>query len=406
MISEVCTVENEQLLYPLALTRIKGIGVVQTKKLMAYFGDAAEVFRAPLAGLLAAGLPVRAAEEILAFDEDRHNHERVAAELEMLRQRSIRPVFFTDAAYPQRLSGLSDAPPLLYYQGNADLNAKRIVAIVGTRSPDGYGEHITAELIGKLASLGVLVISGLALGVDTAAHNAALENNLSTVGILGQGLATRIYPWKNAKLAEKMVVQGGLLSSFPADEKPARYNFPARNQVVAGLCDALVVVQTKRDGGSMLTAAHAKRYGRKIFAVPGRPTDILSEGCNWLIQRGDAQLLSSGEQLAAAMGWAWPEGGAGVQVPLAFASGPVSDVGLGTAMDGCGGDDGRMEVRLLEIIAERDGAGIDELAVYSGLDASVVALVLLRLELRGSVIALPGKRYILTPVLTPCLGEE
>lgn len=382
MLSRACDIENDQLLYRLALTRIRGIGVVQTKKLVNHFGDAAGVFCASMAGLLAAGLTEKAAEGIMAFD----GHEKLAAELDELRKKSVRMLFFTDPAYPQRLLAFGDAPPLLYYTGNADLNAKKIVAVIGTRVPDKYYVHLTAQLISRLSSTGVLVISGLALGIDAAAHKAAMDNGLSTVGVLGHGLGTGIYPPQNARLSLDMLKQGGLLTFFDYHQRAERYNFPARNRLVAGLCDALLVVQTGRGGGSMLTAAFAKGYGKKIFAVPGRPSDRQSMGCNWLIQNGDAQLLSSGEQLAAAMGWAWPEGGTGVQASLAF----------GSVVSRGSHDDDPMEERLLRLIAEKDGPGIDELAVCSGLDASTVAFLLLRLELRGSVIALPGKRFMRT----------
>lgn len=374
-------IENRHLLYLLALTRIRGIGIVQAKKLTDRFGDAAEVFRASPARLLAAGMPRRTADAIAAFDD----HTRLEKELDMLQARSIRLLFFNDPEYPRRLSALTDAPPLLYYSGNADLNARRIVAVIGTRYPSSYGRQLTRDLVGRLASLGVLVISGLAIGVDAAAHEAALENNLCTVGVLGQGLRTTLYPQENIGLSRKMVKQGGLLTFFDCDEKAAPYNFPARNRLVAGLCDALVVVQTKRDGGSMLTVAHARKYKKNIFAVPGRVGDTVSDGCNWLIQRGDAALFYSAEHLAAKMGWAWPEGGTGAQATLEF--GPAGDSTR---------EDVRLQERLLRLIGEMDGPDIDELAVCSGLDASTVALALLQLELRGAIQALAGKRYALT----------
>ncbi|HWB91405.1 MAG TPA: DNA-processing protein DprA [Puia sp.] len=383
MLSNICTVENDQLLYRLALTRLPGIGPVQTKKLIRYFGNAGDIFCASRSSLLAAGLSARAAESIRIFDD----HDKLAGELALLQQNSIRLLFFTDAEYPRRLLAIEDAPPLLYFQGKVDLNAQKIVSIIGTRSSDDYGRHITEQLIKELASSGVVVISGLAAGIDTAAHKAALNNALPTVAVLGQGLGTAIYPYENAGLSQQMLKQGGLLTSFEFHEAAAPYNFPARNQLVAGLCDALLVVQTKLEGGSMLTVGYAKKYKKTIFAVPGRPTDKKSQGCNWLIRQREAHLLASGEQLAATMGWAWPQGGTGVQALLSFE--PPADRQEH--------ENGDKEERLLQLIDDKDSPGIDELATCSGLDASTVALLLLRLELRGSVIALPGKRFMLAP---------
>jgi DNA processing protein len=365
---------EEQSIWRMALTRIPRIGVISAKKLIAVFGEAAEVFRASRSALLSAGLSEISIKAILEFDAQ----EQLKTELQWLIRNGVRLLYFTDPEYPQRLLSIGEAPPLLYYRGTADLNAKRIVAVIGTRSADDYGKKMTRQLIAQLQPAAPLIISGLAHGIDTAAHEAALENNLPTVGILGHGLG-KLYPAKNKELSKKMVGQGGLLTSFAYDVTPERYNFPIRNAVVAGLCDVLVVVQTGLKGGSLLTVAHARRFGKKIFAVPGRLSDHRSEGCNRLIQLGIGQLLSSGGQLAAEMGWTWPEGGKGAQASLDFKAEQYAE--------------DTPEGRLLRLIREKESPDIDELILCSDLDASAVALVLLRLELRGAITVLPGKRY-------------
>lgn len=370
---------DERTMWRMALTRVPGIGVVYAKKLIAAFGEAADIFKASQQQLQGAGLPEPAAKAIIEFDA----WEPLKAEAALLPSKGIRLLCFTDPDYPQRLLSLSDAPPLLYYQGKADLNSKKIIAVVGTRYADDYGKHTVAQLIAQLRPVAPLVISGLARGIDAAAHRAALDNDLPTVGVLAHGLAT-LYPRENKGLAETMVEKGGLLTSYAYSVKAERFYFPERNWLVAGLVDALIVVETGLEGGSMVTVGHARSLGKPIFAVPGRLGDRPSQGCNRLIQQGVARLLCSGQQLAAEMGWAWPAGGSGVQTAMAFES-------AGASAEVAGADS--PEGRLVRLIREKESPGIDELILCSGLDASVVALALLQLELRGAITVLPGKRY-------------
>lgn len=373
---------GEQTIWRMALTRIHGIGIGYTKKLIAVFGDAAGIFKASQQQLQAAGLQEAPARAIVEFDA----WEPLKAEAALLAAKGIRLLYFTDPDYPQRLLSISDAPPLLYYLGKADLNAKRIVAIVGTRSSTDYGRRMTASLAAQLRPVAPLIISGLAMGIDAAAHKAAVDSGLPTVGVLAHGLAT-IYPRANKQLSEDMLGKGGLLTSYAFSARAERFNFPMRNRLVAGMCDALIVAETPPVGGSMLTVGHARSLGKPIFAVPGRLGDFRSQGCNRLIQQGVAQLITSGEQLAAEMGWMWPVGGAGVQAAMFFESAGASSEAAGSDCP---------EGRLVRLIREKENPDIDELILCSGLDASVVALALLQLELRGAIAVLPGKRYTTT----------
>ncbi|HEY4107472.1 DNA-processing protein DprA [Puia sp.] len=379
---------EEEALYRIALTRIPGIGPVQTKKLIAQFGNAVSVFRADPQMLRSTGLKEDRVAAIAGFC----GRPALEAEVRLLGKKGVRLLFFTDPAYPSRLNNIPDSPSLLFYRGNADLNADRIVAVIGTRRASDYGRQITAQLIRQIAQPGLLIISGLALGIDTAAHEAALNHHLPTVGILGHGFG-HLYPPENRQLAKSMICDGGLLTSFGYGVKPEGYRFPDRNEIVAGLCDALVVVETARRGGSLLTVETARKYGRKIFAVPGRVTDPRSSGCNWLIRQEIATLLTSGDQLQAMAGWKWPEGGRGVQTRLRLAS----PGGEGTNPQGgrpdpedAGPDP---EDSLLQLLKQRDCVYIDEIAAQTGLAPSSLALLLLKLELQGLISVLPGKRY-------------
>ena len=378
---------EEETLYRVALTRIHSIGDAYTRKLISHFGDATAIFRARRKDLQAIGMAEEAIEAILHF----RGHADLETELCLLAKKGIRLLFFTDRDYPSRLRNISDVAPLLFYKGNADLNAARIVAVIGTRSPSDCGRQVTAQLIRQLAQPGLLVVSGLALGIDAAAHKAALDHHLPTLGVLGHGFK-HLYPQENRTLAKEMLREGGLLTSYAYEAGPERFHFPDRNKLVAALCDAVLVIETGRKGGSLLTVNEALKYGRRVFAVPGRITDPHSAGCNWLIRQGMAEMLTSGEQLPAAMGWAWPANGVGVQASLRFSS-----PGERSSQPD---DRKNPEDILLALLQEKESLTIDELTVRSKLSPSSIALLLINLELRGHISILPGKRYRLNQPLT------
>src|SRR3984957_9334436 len=357
----------EEALYRLALTRAMGIGAVQTKKLIHLFGNAQAVFRASKKALSQAGLGEDSIGSILGF----HGRAALEAEMQQLARAGIRQLFFADDDYPRRLLSVSDAPPLLFYRGNADLNAKKIVSVVGTRLADDYGTQMTARLIRQLAQPDLLIVSGLAVGIDAKAHAAAMDNHLPTVGVLGHGHGT-IYPREHSSLSAKILQSGGLLTAFGYAVGPERYNFPVRNRWIAALCDALVVVETRREGGSMLTVEHALRYGKKIFAVPGRITDQPSMGCNKLIGQGLAQVLNSGEEMSAAMGWGWPSGVAAVQQSLSFSVAHTGETPARPSSD----------MGLSRLLASKESLSIDEFTAATGLSSGDAALLLLDLEIQ------------------------
>ena len=373
---------EEDTLYQLALTRTPGIGTAHTKKLVDHFGSAKAIFRAEKKALTQAKIPHEAADRITGF----RDWATLENELALLDKKGIRTLLSSDKDYPRRLLQCPDAPPLLFYKGKADLNTKKIISVIGTRGPSEYGRQITEQLIRQLTQPDLLIISGLAYGIDGCAHTAALKNNIPTVGILGHGLA-HMYPHEHTRLAGDMLAKGGLLTSFPLNTSPEPFRFAMRNNLVAGLCDALIVIETGKKGGSLLTVEKAQAYQKKIFTVPGKLTDSRSTGCNWLIQQGKAELLLSGQQLQASMGWEWPAGQKGIQPRLPFGTAGNTHPAI---------EQKPQEKILLKLLTETKSLSLDELATKSQLEISAVAIHLLNLELQGLISPLPGQRYRLS----------
>jgi DNA processing protein len=359
------------LLYQIALTLVPHIGTVHAKILAQHFGSAEAIFKARKKELEAIeGIGTIRANSIKAFSDFTSSE----AELAFVEQHHITPLFITDAAYPKRLLHCYDSPALLFYRGSADLNCSRILAVVGTRNHSGYGKQFTETLLEDLKGEQLLVISGLAFGIDSVAHRSALKNGLPTVGVLAHGL-DRIYPAQNKAMAQQMVEEGGgLLTDFLSGTNPDKPNFPKRNRVVAGLCDALVVVESGQKGGSLITAELANGYNRDVFAIPGKTTDAKSEGCNLLIQQNKAQLVTSAADILTAMGWRPTQKAAVLQRQL-FAE--------------LGGE----ESTVAGLLQGQESLHIDDIYFKSGLSSSNVAAALLMLEMKGLVAVLPGKQY-------------
>lgn len=356
-------------LYQLALTLVPQIGDVQARLLLRQLGSAEAVFKASLHHLeTIEGIGTIRARAIRSF----RDFDAAEAELRFIEAHNITPLSLTDTAYPQRLLNCTDAPTLLFYNGTADLNASRIVSIVGTRSNTDYGKKVTEKLVTDLAAHQVLVVSGLAYGIDSIAHKAALKAGLQTVGVVGHGL-DKIYPYAHTALARDMMQHGGLLTEFFSGTKPDKHNFPLRNRIVAGIADATVVVETLINGGSMITAKLADSYNRDVFAVPGRITDSKSAGCNFLIQHNKALLLTDAQQLLHVMGW-----------KDAKKAAPKAQRSLFVDLS----DD---EKKIIDLLQQRDAMHLDEMTINSGLSSSAIAAAILNLELQSIVVSLPGK---------------
>lgn len=364
--------QPHELTYQIALTLLDGIGDVLAKNLIAYCGSAEQVFKSKsreIEKIPGIG-PVLSA----SIANHRSLFERAEKEQRFMAENGIRPLFFTDKEYPQRLRHCHDSPVMLYYKGTADLNATRIVSVVGTRTPSAYGKELTEKLIAELSQSGIVVVSGLAYGIDVTAHKAALKGGLDTVGVLAHGL-DRVYPSVHAPVAAKMLNQGGLLTEYISGTNPDRENFPSRNRIVAGMCDALVIVESKREGGSLITATIANAYNKDVFAFPGRVNDALSEGCNGLIKTNKASLMESAADLFYIMNWS--------NEPKKEIT-PAAYVAISLQPN---------ERKIVEAFSAKPRLHIDEICSVADLPAGTVSACLLQLEFANIVASFPGKIY-------------
>jgi DNA processing protein len=361
---------SKDLLYQIALTLIPNIGDVRAKALLETFGDAESIFKASKKNLEnIEGIGTIAANSIKQFDD----FNLCENEIKFIEKSKIIPLFITHENYPQRLLNCYDSPTLLYYKGNADLNTSKIISIVGTRSNSDYGKNVCDKIIEDIAEQNILVISGLAFGIDTIAHKASLKNKLKTVGVMAHGL-DKVYPAQNKTLAVDMLSQGGILTDFMSGTNPDRQNFPRRNRIVAGICDALIVIESSAKGGSLITAELANSYNKDVFAIPGRINDSRSEGCNYLIKNNKALLITSANDLLHIMNWK--------DAPKKIKQ--QRELFIELTAD---------EKIITDILKERETIQIDELYFKSGLSSSAVAQALLMLEMQGVVASLPGKVF-------------
>lgn len=290
----------QRLIYRIALTKIPGVGDIIARSLLKELGDEELIFTESKKALLAAGVSARIADEIkrpeLLIEAEK--------EAEFIDQNDIRTFFLTDAEYPSRLTDCVDAPILIYYKGNADVNASKIISIVGTRKATSYAIDFCESFLAQLADIfpDLIVVSGLAYGIDVYAHRTALKYGLKTIGIMAHGM-DRIYPSAHERTAIQMLEQGGLLTEFPSGTNPDKHNFVRRNRIVAGMTDAVIVLESAEKGGSLITAQIASSYYKDVFALPGRVIDLQSAGCNNLIADNKAALLASTESFIRQMGW-------------------------------------------------------------------------------------------------------
>ena len=360
-----------ELHYQIALTFVPNVGAVQARILIEQYGDASSIFKAKKTLLeRTEGIGTIRANSIKSFND----FKRVEEEVAFIQKYKIEPLFLTHENYPKRFLHCYDPPTLLYYRGTANLNASKVLAVVGTRINTEYGRQVTEQLVKDLSTLDIVIVSGLAFGIDAIAHKACLKYEVPTVGVVGHGLDT-IYPGQHTALAKEMIQHGGLLSEFPSKTKPDKHNFPIRNRVVAGMCDATVVVETSIKGGSMITAEMANSYNRDVFAVPGKTTDSKSAGCNHLVKMNKAILLTDAKQLVETLGWEDKKKKAiKIQRDL-FIS--LSDE----------------EKIITDILKEKETVPIDELRYTSKLSSSELAAAILNLEFQGVIVSLPGKSY-------------
>lgn len=361
---------NNSLLYQIAITMVPNIGPVYAKLLLQHM-NVEEVFKTRASTLLAIdGLGEVRVNSIKKFN----GFDIAEKEVEFIEKYKITPLFITDDNYPKRLLNCYDPPTLLYYRGAANLNVSKILAIVGSRTHTDYGKSITEKLVEDIANTGILVVSGLAYGIDHVAHKASLKNNLQTIGVLAHGL-DKIYPSEHTSTAKEMIQNGGLLTEFRTNTKPDRHNFPSRNRIVAGMSDATIVVETDVKGGSMITAELANGYNKDVFAFPGKTIDKKSSGCNYLIKNNKAILLTDTQQLLDTMGW---------QEQKKISKKKTRELFIELTDD---------EKMIIKILNEKEQAHIDEVNLLSDLSSSAVAVAILNLEMQNVIQSLPGKIY-------------
>jgi DNA processing protein len=363
---------NENKIYELGLSFINGIGSINAKKLLAYVGSAEGIFNEKKQNLIKIpGIGIQLAEEI----ENKEIFRKVEDELKFIDKHHISIFFYLDKEYPQRLKHCEDSPIILYYKGTANLNQSKILSIVGTRKATQYGQENCKSLISDLVSNGhqIIIVSGLAYGIDVAAHKAALKFEQETIAVLGHGLNT-LYPAAHRKIAHEIVKKGGLLSELPTSAQLDPAHFVKRNRIIAGLADATIVVESANKGGSLITAQIANSYNRDVFAYPGRIGDKYSEGCNHLIKTNQAALIESAADIEYLLGWEMKKKNEPVQSQLFVELTPEEEL-------------------IVNILREKGKTPIDELAIMVNMQVSKVSSILLKLEFSGTVISYPGKLY-------------
>lgn len=368
----MATDREETLLYTMALSNAEGIGVISTRKLIDFFGDAKAVFTE--------GKKLKEKVDGVQLDVLKKLDDQLLRdaekELKFIEENNVDCIYYKDQTYPYRLNQCPDAPVLIYYRGTKPLTAERVISVVGTRKATKYGLKLCNDLVEALKNKGVLVVSGLAYGIDKKAHESALTFGLDTIGVLGHGL-DRIYPAAHRSLAVEMMENGGLLSEFKSGTIPDRENFPKRNRIIAGMADATVVVESKETGGSMITANIANSYSREVFAFPGRVTDPCSAGCNDLIFTNRAALINSPQDLIKMMGW-------------------QDETDKKKRLDKSQKDLSLLsseEMQVLSYLQEHQQSNLDDIGRELDIPVHQLSVITLNLELQGIIRSHPGKVY-------------
>lgn len=363
----------ETLRYKIGIGIIPKIGPVITKRLVSYCGSVEGIFREKRSNLAKIpGIGEKLVDYILHY----RNSEIPEIEIENVRKHNITPLFYLDDEYPERLKQCEDAPVMIYVKGSACLDRAKVISLVGTRNPTEYGRKFTQEFIEKMGLYypDVLIVSGLAYGIDIIAHRAALKNRLDTVAVLGHGLGY-MYPSMHRETARQIIDSGALISEFMYDTKPEAPNFVKRNRIIAGLSDATIIIESGKKGGALITADIAGSYNRDVFAVPGRIHDKYSQGCNRLIKSNRAAMVENLNDIEYLLGWQRP-----VEMP------ETVQKQLFITLD-------QNETVLMDLFKEKGNMTIDQLALCCNLPVSVVSAVLLSLECKGLIKCMPGKVF-------------
>ena len=369
---------QQEIISAIALTRISYFSLAELLELFRRVGSAEEIVAH--SQHIRDLLPDASDRLTQAFTDIGEALRYAESELRTAESMGVRPLVMGDDDYPSRLLECADAPLVLYYQGSASLNQKRVVSIVGTRRCTPYGQDLVRRFMSELRSLcpQVLVVSGLAYGIDICAHREALAQGYDTVGVVAHGLDD-LYPPSHRLTADQMLKQGGLLTEFPTCTRPDRLNFVRRNRIVAGLSDATLLVESAIRGGGLITTRIANDYGRDVFAFPGAVGAPYSEGCNDLIRRQGAGLIMSAKHFVEAMGWQND-----AQLSEAQAQGIERQLFPELTAD---------EQRVVAVLQRKNDLQINILSVKSGIAVGPLTALLFSLEMKGVVRTMAGGTY-------------
>ncbi|MFV0530923.1 MAG: DNA-processing protein DprA [Flavobacteriales bacterium] len=364
---------DSDIFYALALSYIKGIGSITAKKLIGHFDAPKALFDAKKSAVLA----IPDIGDYVVFQIQKEKEQALALaekEFQFALKHKLELLFYQDTNYPLLLKNCLDAPLILFAKGNYHLEHQKIISIVGTRNNTNYGANFIKELVHDLKEYNPLIISGLALGCDAKAHQAALENQLQTIGVLAHGL-NRIYPAKHEKMAQQMLENGGLLSEFSSFHKPIREHFLRRNRIIAGLSHATIIIESAQKGGAMTTAKVAFDYNRDVMALPGNINNHFSQGCNNLIKNNIASLITSSEDLIRLLNWEEkPLQKKSVQKQLFIHLEATEQI-------------------IYDYLSVHEKQTADQLSLTLQIPMPRLSVELLNMELKGVVQALPGKMY-------------
>jgi len=362
---------EEELLYVLALQRVKGIGDINAKKLISHCGSAKKVLtekRKNLEKINGIG------SFILKSLFDVANLKAAEIELKYIQKNAIETLYFKDANYPERLKHCVDGPILFFKEGNFELINQPIISIVGTRKITSYGRDFCDKLISDLSPYKPIIVSGFAYGVDICAHRAALKNNLQTIGVLAHGFE-EVYPKSHKKYVSEINKNGGFITDFWHNDELQRENFLKRNRIVAGISEATIIIESAEKGGSLVTADIANSYSRDVFAVPGRSTDVYSRGCNDLIKRNKAAILTSAKDLIENLNWELEERKPKIIQKQLFVE--LSEI----------------EQQVYDFLLENGKELLDLISLNCKLPIQQTTTILFSLEMKGVVKPLPGKLF-------------
>jgi DNA processing protein len=361
-------VNAEELKYWIAFSGIPGVGRVRIAQLKEHFGSLQDAWKAPEGKLKQAGLDSRSVDALATL------RPRISpgAELEKLERHKVNALICEDSAYPSRLKEIYDYPPVLYVKGSLPAEAEPCLAIVGTRRPTIYGRQVTEEIVTDLAQSGITIISGLARGIDSVAHRAALDAGGKTVAVFGSGLDI-VYPGENARLAQAISEHGALVSEYPLGVKPKPENFPLRNRIMSGLSLGVLVVEAGERSGALITAQQAVEQNREVFAVPGSILSPASQGTNRLIQEG-AKLVRNYADILQEL-----------NLTIVVQQAEIKEFAFAN----------EIESAILKQLSS-EPSHIDEICRHSGLTMSKVSSTLAMLELKGVARQVGSMNYVLT----------